>query len=50
VIRQALLDAGTWASGRVGERLRDFHHEAAVFADVAEVRDARAAITELVAA
>jgi len=50
LIHQALPAAATWTSGRVGARLRDFHREAAVFAAVTEVRDARDAIAELVAA
>jgi hypothetical protein len=50
LIRDALPDVTTWISGRVGARLRDFHREAAVFAAVPEMRDARDAIAELVAA
>ena len=50
LIHQALPAAVTWISGRVGTRLRDFHREATAFAAVAEVRDARDAIAELVAA
>ncbi|GAB1511072.1 hypothetical protein [Actinophytocola sp. KF-1] len=49
LIQQALPKAATW-SGRVGARLRDFHREAATFSTVPEVRDARAAITDLFAA
>lgn len=50
VIHEALPFATTWVSGRVGERLRDFHREAATFVAVPEVRDVRAAISQLVAA
>lgn len=50
LINNALPDAATWVSGRVGARLRDFHREASAFSAVPEMRAARAAITELVAA
>ncbi|GAB1516349.1 hypothetical protein [Actinophytocola sp. KF-1] len=50
LIQQAPSKAATWASGRVGARLRDFHREAAIFSTVPEVRDARAAIADLFAA
>lgn len=50
LIQSALPDAATWTAGRVGARLRDFHREAAVFAAVPEVRAARNAIGELLAA
>jgi hypothetical protein len=50
LIREALPPATTWVSGRVGARLRDFHREAAAFTAMPEVRDARDAVTELLAA
>ncbi|WP_409491245.1 hypothetical protein [Amycolatopsis sp. cmx-11-12] len=50
LIAEALPSAGAWVSGRVGVRLRDFHREAAVFATVPAVRDARDAVLMLTAA
>jgi len=50
LIHDALPSAATWAAGRVGARLRDFHREAAPFATMPEMRDARAAIAALIAA
>jgi len=50
LIHDALPSAATWAAGRVGARLRDFHREAAAFAAEPDVRDARDAIAVLVAA
>lgn len=42
--------AGAWSAGRVGTKLRDFHAEAAPFATVPAIRDAREAVTALTAA
>lgn len=50
LIGVALPLAGNWVSGRVGAKLRDFQREAAPFAAVPAVRDARDAITHLIAA
>lgn len=47
LIVQALPLAGGWVIGRVGAKLRDFHHEAAPFATVRAVRESRNAIAEL---
>jgi hypothetical protein len=49
LIDQALPLAHRWADGRVGVKLADFHREAARFATVPVVRDARNAIHDLIA-
>ncbi|GAB2790822.1 hypothetical protein [Amycolatopsis magusensis] len=50
LIAVAVPLAGAWASGRVGVKLRDFHREAAPFASVAAMREARENIADLIAA
>lgn len=50
LINEALPIARTWANGRVGVKLSDFHRESSPFATVPEVRDTRDAIRDLVTA
>jgi hypothetical protein len=50
LLHHALPSAATWASGRVGARLRDFHREAAPFVAIPEIQNVRTAVTELLAA
>lgn len=47
LIGQAVPLAGAWSAGRVGAKLRDFHREAAPYATVPAVRQAREAVAEL---
>jgi tetratricopeptide (TPR) repeat protein len=49
LVNEVLPLARTWASGRVGFKLADFHHESAAFNGVPEVRVVRDAIRELIA-
>lgn len=50
LIEQALPIAAPWASGRVGEKLRDFHRESEPFASSPAARGTRDAVRELVGA
>ncbi|MGI8307210.1 hypothetical protein [Saccharopolyspora hattusasensis] len=47
LIDSALPIAGHWASGRVGEKLRNFHRESKSFATSPTVRSTRDAIRDL---
>lgn len=49
LVLRALPLAGTWTGGRVGTKLLDFHREAALFKTVPAVRDAREAVSTLIA-
>lgn len=49
LVTGALPLAGSWVTGRVGTKLREFHREAVPFAAVPAVRASREAISELVA-
>lgn len=48
LITRALPTAGTLITGRVGHKLRQFHHEATPFAADPAIRDARATIAQLI--
>jgi hypothetical protein len=50
LVFEVLPLARTWSGGRVGVKLRDFRREAAPFATVPAVRDARAAIAAMTTA
>ena len=48
LIEEAAPLAVAWATGRVGAKLRDFHHESAPFEKMRPVRHAREIIAELI--
>nr|WP_232327820.1 hypothetical protein [Kibdelosporangium sp. MJ126-NF4]CEL13547.1 Putative regulatory protein [Kibdelosporangium sp. MJ126-NF4]CTQ99233.1 Putative regulatory protein [Kibdelosporangium sp. MJ126-NF4] len=47
LVSAALPIASTWANGRVGTKLRDFHHETAQFATLPTIKAVRTAIADL---
>ncbi|MEU5850001.1 hypothetical protein [Saccharopolyspora shandongensis] len=48
LVDEALPIAKRWATGRVGEKLRDFHRESRPFATSAAVRSTREAVRDLI--
>lgn len=47
LIHQAIPIASSWANGRVGAKLREFHQEASEYSEIPAVRDTRDLIREL---